>query len=116
MKGKSAVVVKWALIVSLIGLIALAEWQLRLSTSLGPDQIQEWLKSSGPLAPVVFILTMATAVVVSPIPSLPLDLVAGSFFGPLRGTLYASAGGLLGAMISFLLARFLGRELLQRVP
>ncbi len=52
---------------------------------------------------------MATAVVVSPIPSLPLDIAAGSFFGPLLGTLYAATGALAGAVLSFLIARLLGR-------
>ena len=57
---------------------------------------------------------MAAAVVVSPIPSVPLDIVAGSIFGPVLGTVYATLGGLIGAMLSFIIARALGRQLLER--
>ncbi len=72
------------------------------------------LNSAGKFAPLLFICIMALAVVVSPIPSLPLDIAAGAAFGPLLGTLYSVAGGLAGAVVSFLIARFLGRDLLER--
>jgi uncharacterized membrane protein YdjX (TVP38/TMEM64 family) len=57
---------------------------------------------------------MAVAVVVSPIPSLPLDIAAGAFFGPLLGTVYSVIGALGGAVASFLLARYLGRQAIER--
>ena len=57
---------------------------------------------------------MAIAVVISPIPSLPLDLAAGAAFGPYLGTVYAVIGAEIGAIISFLLSRTLGRELLTK--
>ena len=44
-----------------------------------------WIVRIGPAV-------MATAVVVSPIPSLPLDLAAGATFGPLLGTIYGGDG------------------------
>jgi uncharacterized membrane protein YdjX (TVP38/TMEM64 family) len=77
--------------------------------------IEAWLQGAGPLGPIVFILAMALAVVISPLPSLPLDIAAGSVFGPLLGTVYAVTGGLLGAVASFLLARGLGRGLVDRL-
>jgi uncharacterized membrane protein YdjX (TVP38/TMEM64 family) len=57
---------------------------------------------------------MALAVLITPIPSLPLDVAAGEFFGPFWGTLYSSIGALGGAVISFAIARFLGREFIER--
>lgn len=77
-------------------------------------RIVSLLRDAGPLSPLLFISMMAIAVVVSPLPSLPLDLAAGSFFGPLMGTLYSAIGGLIGAVLSFLIARFVGRELIER--
>lgn len=82
---------------------------------LAPARLGELLSGTGPLAPVVFIGIMAAAVVVSPIPSLPLDLAAGATFGPLLGTTYAVIGGEIGALLSFLIGRALGRELIARL-
>lgn len=83
--------------------------------SLNPERIEEWLGQAGDLAPVLFVILTATAVVVSPIPSLPLDVAAGAFFGPFLGGLYAVGGALLGALASFLIARLLGRSLVEPV-
>ncbi len=57
---------------------------------------------------------MALAVVISPIPSLPLDVAAGAFFGPFLGTVYSVAGALSGAVISFMISRLSGRQFIER--
>lgn len=82
---------------------------------LAPSRLAEVLAGTGPLAPLVFIALMAAAVVVSPIPSLPLDLAAGASFGPWWGTTYAVIGAEIGAVLSFLIGRALGRELIARL-
>lgn len=58
---------------------------------------------------------MAAAVVISPIPSLPLDIAAGATFGPMLGTAYAVIGAEIGAIASFLIGRALGRDVLTRL-
>jgi uncharacterized membrane protein YdjX (TVP38/TMEM64 family) len=57
---------------------------------------------------------MVLAVVISPIPSLPLDIAAGAFFGPFLGTIYSVIGALGGAVVSFMISRFIGREFIER--
>ncbi len=57
---------------------------------------------------------MSAAVVVSPLPSLPLNIAAGAFFGPFAGTVYSIFGALGGAAASFMIARRLGREFMER--
>jgi uncharacterized membrane protein YdjX (TVP38/TMEM64 family) len=94
--------------------VAAAQFSLDVSTYVHPDRIRGWLESAGALAPVVYMLMMASAVVVSPIPSLPLNVAAGAFFGPLAGTAYSLAGALLGALASFSIARYLGRGFIER--
>ena len=58
---------------------------------------------------------LTTAIVVSPIPTLSLDILAGRMFGPVLGTLDAALGAVLGALASFHIARFFGRVFLSRV-
>lgn len=98
-----------------LGLVFALEYEFGISDAFSIDQIQLWLGDAGMAAPLLFIALMAAAVVFSPLPSVPLDVVAGSFFGPVLGTLYASLGALLGAQMAFLLGRFLGRALIERV-
>jgi uncharacterized membrane protein YdjX (TVP38/TMEM64 family) len=80
---------------------------------LTPDYIKEWLETTGALAPLVYMAVMAL-VVATPLPSLPLNFAAGAFFGPLLGTLYSVTGATCGALISFTIVRFLGREFIER--
>ena len=82
---------------------------------LSPTVLMDWLRDAGPLAPLLLIGSMACAVVIPPIPSLPLDLAAGAVFGPFYGALYAIIGAEIGAIGCFLLARALGRDALSKL-
>ena len=82
---------------------------------LRPAQMTSTLQAAGLFGPVLFIFLMATAVIISPIPSLPLDLAAGAAFGVGLGTTYAVIGAEIGAVVSFLIGRTLGREALTRL-
>jgi len=86
-----------------------------LASFFSQERITGWLVMTGPFAPFVYMLIMAVAVIVSPIPSLPLDILAGAFFGPWLGTLYSALGALIGAVISFLIGRYLGKEIIERL-
>ncbi len=79
-----------------------------------PEAIRDQLDGLGIWGPVVFVLLMTTAVVVSPIPSVPLDIAAGLAFGLLWGTVYVLIGAELGAVIAFLVARRVGRPWVER--
>nr|WP_255775097.1 VTT domain-containing protein [Halomonas alkalisoli] len=60
---------------------------------------------------------MILAVVVGPIPTLPITAAAGLAFGLLPGSLLSVSGAMTGAMIAFTLARLLGRDALRaRLP
>jgi uncharacterized membrane protein YdjX (TVP38/TMEM64 family) len=85
-----------------------------IESYFNPERIKGWLAQTGGLAPVIYMVVMAAAVVISPIPSLPLNIAAGAFFGPFAGTLYSALGALGGAVLSFMIARLLGRELIER--
>ena len=86
-----------------------------LEETLNPSRLATLLDEAGSFAPLIFILSMAVAVVISPIPSLPLDLAAGAAFGPFLGTTYAVIGAEIGAILSFLIGRALGQDLLTKL-
>lgn len=108
-------VVKIVAILLVIGGSLIIGWQIDLASVLNPAYLAELLRSLGPWGPLILILSMATAVVIPPIPSLPLDLAAGATFGPLLGALYAVVGAAIGAMVSFLIGRSLGRDLVTKL-
>jgi len=89
--------------------------QIDFEQALDPAHVAAWLQSLGPWGPLILIVSMATAVIIPPIPSLPLDLASGAAFGPLLGTTYAVIGAAIGAMVSFSIGRALGREGISRL-
>ena len=98
--------------------IGVASWGLSsidYERYLSPTVLMDWLRDAGPLAPLLLIGSMACAVVIPPIPSLPLDLAAGAVFGPFYGALYAIIGAEIGAIGCFLIARVLGRDALSKL-
>jgi uncharacterized membrane protein YdjX (TVP38/TMEM64 family) len=84
-----------------------------LMPELDQTRITRWLARRGDFAPVAYVALMA-ATVATPLPSLPLNFAAGAYFGPWLGTLYSATGALGGALISFGLARLLGRRFIER--
>ncbi len=79
-----------------------------------PEKLTSVLRDLGVGGPFALMGLMTLAVVVSPIPSLPLDLAAGAAYGPFWGAVYVLIGAELGAIISFLIGRALGRDVLNR--
>lgn len=100
-------------------LIALAAswWLLQalgLPAELSPGALSGWLQSQGAAGPVLLMLLMVIAVVVGPIPTLPVSATAGLAFGVIGGTAIAATGALVGALVAFWIARGLGREAISR--
>ena len=75
--------------------------------------LEAYLAEAGLWAPLVFVVLMATQVVVAPLPGLVVGLVGGYVFGAARGFLLNLAGFTLGAMIAFSLARYFGKPLVR---
>ena len=100
------------LVVVLVALAA-SWWLLQslgMPVDISPDTLSAWLGSQGAAGPLLLMLLMIIAVVVGPIPTLPVSATAGLAFGILWGTAIAATGALLGAMAAFWIARCLGRE------
>ncbi|MFO7994484.1 MAG: VTT domain-containing protein [Marinobacter sp.] len=102
-----------AAVAALMAVLWLVLRQMGMPASLSPDALSAWLNGQGMWGPVLLFLMMVLAVVVGPIPTLPVSAASGLAFGVLTGTLLAATGALAGAMIAFSIARILGREALK---
>ncbi|SFR66249.1 Uncharacterized membrane protein YdjX, TVP38/TMEM64 family, SNARE-associated domain [Marinobacter daqiaonensis] len=88
--------------------------ELGAPTTLSPGDLAAWLRGEGALGPVLLVLLMVLAVVVGPIPTLPVSAAAGLAFGMFYGTLIAVTGAALGALVAFWTSRILAREFFRQ--
>lgn len=70
------------------------------------ERAEQILRAMPLAAPFLYMLLMIVAIVISPIPSSPLAIMAGALFGPWLGMLYTLISATLGAMLAFSIARF----------
>jgi len=68
----------------------------------------------GVFGPLALIFLMVAAIVASPIPSGPIAVAAGALYGTLWGGGITAVGAVLGAVIAFGAARYLGLDALRR--
>ena len=57
---------------------------------------------------------MTASIVASPIPSAPIALVSGAVYGHVNGAIYVAIGSELGALLAFTIARYVGRDLVEK--
>lgn len=102
----------------LLGTIATG-WYI-FKFSLYHDQItdhqwlQQKLQSFGVWGPILFFLLGGLATAVG-FPRLVLSALGGFLFGLIGGTIYALFGTLIGTIIGYYYARFMGKELIDRI-
>ncbi|MBC7182298.1 MAG: TVP38/TMEM64 family protein, partial [Marinobacter sp.] len=73
-----------AVVLVVIAALAGAWWLLQIlgmPPNLSPDALATWLQSQGAVGPLLLMLLMLIAVVVGPIPTLPVSATAGLAFG-----------------------------------
>lgn len=90
-------------------------WQTGTLKMLGDEEaLTEAIRSFGVWGPIGIIAIMTTAIVVSPVPSAPIAIAAGMVYGTAWGAVVVVIGAELGAIIAFLIARWLGYETVRR--
>ena len=80
-----------------------------------PQRLTAAVRSAGPWAPLAFIGLYVVQSIAAPIPGQALNFAAGYLFGLIPGILYSWLGLTLGSTAALLLARYLGRPLVQRL-
>lgn len=71
--------------------------------------VQNWIEQSGSLAPLIFMLVYILATVFF-LPGSVLTLTGGALFGPVMGVFYNLTAATIGAILSFLAARYLASD------
>jgi uncharacterized membrane protein YdjX (TVP38/TMEM64 family) len=101
-----------------LGLLAagLLAWALGLYDLVRLEQLARLrtrIEAFGPWAPLLYVAGYVVAELLF-VPALPVTLLGGLVFGPVRGTVYTWIGGTLAAAIAFLIARHLARDTVDR--
>ena len=79
------------------------------------DKFREYILSIGYLGSVVFFLFQILQTVIAPIPGEAVQIAGGYIYGVLLGTIYTAGGMLLGALMAFYFARFLGGSYIEKL-
>ncbi|PCJ85441.1 MAG: sulfurtransferase [Thiotrichaceae bacterium] len=75
--------------------------------------IQNWIEEAGNAAPLLFMAVYIIGTVLF-FPGAFLTLLGGALFGPVLGTLYNLTAATIGAMLSFLVARYLASSWVEK--
>lgn len=83
--------------------------------SLTPAALRDFIQSFGSFAVSVYILAYALNTISILPPIAALSLTAGLAFGALRGALFLMAGAIIGTSATFMISRYFGRSLIERM-
>jgi uncharacterized membrane protein YdjX (TVP38/TMEM64 family) len=101
------------IIAILVAVIALL-WTTGLLPQIDKGMIKHWTEQAGPWGPALIVFLMMASIVASPIPSAPVAMVSGAAYGYFMGAIYVAIGSELGALTAFMIARYLGRDYVER--
>lgn len=104
-KGTAPKIGKWLLIAASIVLIV---WLSRSIFDIDANGIRRWILSFGFWAPAIYMLIYTIRPLVF-FPASVLSIAGGLAFGAWQGTLYTIIGATFGAMLSFAIAKTVGK-------
>ena len=102
------------LVILFAGLYLYLEQSGSINTFFNQESLQQIINNYGQWGPLLIIIFMSGAIVMSPLPSAPIALASGAAFGHTWGTIYILIGAELGAIIAFSMARMLGYDVMKR--
>lgn len=104
---------KWARIALFLLLAACIAFAVIYRDQFNATALENWIKGAGAAGPVIFIFIYAAGTVLF-LPGSVLTLAGGALFGPILGVVINLTGATLGAMASFLIARYLAHGWVER--
>lgn len=103
-------IAKWLLAAVAIGLVI---WLSRSVFDVEAEDLRSWILSFGLWAPVIYIILYTIRPLIF-FPASVLSIAGGLAFGAWMGTLYTIIGATLGAMLSFLVAKAVGKSIVTK--
>jgi uncharacterized membrane protein YdjX (TVP38/TMEM64 family) len=100
---------KFTKIILLLILVAGIVSAIVYRDALNAQALEQWLQEAGAAAPILFMVIYTIGTVFF-LPGSVLTLIGGALFGPIWGTFYNLTAATLGAMLSFLIARYLAAD------
>ncbi|MEN6318484.1 MAG: TVP38/TMEM64 family protein [Syntrophaceae bacterium] len=79
------------------------------------QKVITFVNSFHPYDEIAFISLQLLQVVAAPIPGEATGLIGGYLYGPVLGTIYSTIGLTIGSWLAFVLARYFGLPLVERV-
>lgn len=110
MNPKMLQIGKWLLVAAAVGLVI---WLSRSVFDIDANDLRSWILSFGPWSPVIYILIYTVRPLIF-FPASVLSIAGGLAFGAWLGTLYTIIGATLGALLSFYVAKTLGKSLVRK--
>ncbi len=101
------------LLIIVLSIVAVFRFTSLQFSDFTPTKIKDFILGFGWLAPVIFVAVYALRAVILVIPVGVMSLAGGLAFGKWWGTLLILAGATIGSCISFLVARYLGRDFID---
>ncbi len=80
---------------------------------INAEALESWVKDFGAAGPIVFMLIYIIGTVFF-LPGSVLTLAGGALFGPVLGTFYNLTAATIGAIISFIAARYLAHDWVEK--
>jgi len=104
---------RFAVLLAVVASTAVLAFFLMRETDMTPERLRHAISQWGSWAPLLFVILVSARPFIF-FPSTLLFIAGGLAFGPVWGTALAAIGGTIAAVVTFLLARALGREFVQR--
>lgn len=103
-------VLKWLAVAVAVALLI---WLSRSVFQVDAEDLRNWILSFGFWAPVIYIIVYTIRPLVF-FPASVLSIAGGLAFGAWMGTVYTIIGATLGAMLSFYVAKTLGKSFVKK--
>lgn len=115
MPTKEKTALLWLLLPSLGALTLLSLWAVRSAGLTSLEGVVAWVRAAAPWSHLCFALLQLSSVIVAPIPSNVMATAGGVCFGFPTGFFLTFAAVTGGSLLTFSLARTLGRDRVQRM-
>lgn len=115
MKKRTKIILQFIFFLIILVGATIIFWKPLTQLLSNAEDIREFIRGFGILAPVIFIVIVILQVLLAPIPGQVAGLAGGYTFGIILGTVYSMIGLILGSFIAFSLSRKFGRPFVEKV-